>query len=483
MFTTLLSNNFSKFPAGALTSKAYAYTSRNWELESFSSLDIFDAFGSSINVGLRGSTPMRILPKVNEKLNEEWITDKVRLSYEGYSRQRLTSPLVKVNNLLIPCSWSSAFEIFSKKLLEYNVLTTISGRLLDIESLLALKDFSATLGFKWRSNSSGLVLDSNLREFYLCFLNLTNFDSIDLLVLVGCDLKVESPLLNLYVRRLVRSGSLVVESFGYTASNSNFHSIGTSVGEFVKFVEGRHSLSIKFARSVNPFVLVGYAFLKYLNFSFSVLLNVLGRIAILHPFSGYLNSSEVAFSTHFTEFKNYRTPTKGVLFLAGVDEVLKPTAQTNTDCFVVYQGHNGALGASMADLVFPSTIFLEKDGSFINNFGLQQSSPYMLTPPTQVRTDWRIFDALLCYCTKKTQFQISSTRIEDFIFFKHQVSLKSFTLATTFNFDFCSFGLLNSGQLQSYIFDYYRTDAITQSSKTLLLASKNRFQNYTNFLL
>ena len=392
-----MSAQFSKFiivPTGALTSKPYAFTARSWELSNISSLDIFDSFNSNISISVRGSRPLRVLPKLNELLNEEWITDKIRLSYEGCSRQRLVSPMVRTENTLVPCSWLIAFQTFSKILNEVTSLSFLSGRLLDLESLVALKDFSSSLGSECRFNSSGLLIPNDLRDFYLCLSDISTFETFDLLIIVGCDLKIENPLLNLRIRKLVRQGFLKVEFFGLPSINHlNSSSFGTSTYDFTLFLEGRSLLSIKYALSKNPFILIGYSFLKFFyNLPFFLMLNY--RFSIIHPFSGYLNSCEVGFSSPSFLFTNYKSSgNKRLLFLVGVDEVKKVSVSD----YVVYQGHNGFAGANLANLIFPSPSFFEKNVSYINNFGLQQQTEIAVGSPINIRNDIKIFESLLIF--------------------------------------------------------------------------------------
>jgi NADH dehydrogenase/NADH:ubiquinone oxidoreductase subunit G len=461
-------------PVGALTSKSYAFTARSWELETADSIDIFDTLNSNILVHIRGSRPMRVLPKVNDLLNEEWITDKVRLSFEGYSRQRLLFPMVKNENLLIPCSWEDAFFHFSQALQKFSKLSVFGGRLLDLETITALKDFSSVLGFERRFTSINFNLNVNVRSSYLCFTDLTSLTKVDFLLLFGCNLKIENPILNLYIRRLVRSGKLVVESIGFNSFNSIYTSSGTSVLDFFTFLEGRSLLSTRFFRFKNPFILIGYSALKLINLS--VLENLGYQFAILHPFSGYVNACEVGFISLLND--SFTSNVGGLVFLVGSDDVLIDSAD-----FIVYQGHNGFVGAAAADLIFPSTIFLEKTSYFLNNFGYFQQSSFTLTPSALVRVDYKILQALLFYILNNKiskvllQFLNFPARLADYTPFLKNSTVNRFVLPNMKG----SVSYLCNSYVESFIFDYYKTDSITSSSKTLALASSLRFQNFSNY--
>ncbi len=214
MRINLVQKNFKLI--GALTSKPYAFMARSWELKKYESIDIFDNLGSNVNFYVNNFKILRVLPKINFFLNEEWITDKVRFCYDGLRKQRLSLPLIRVENNLVPNSWSNCFILFKQKLTKDTYIESFCGDLVDLETLYLFKIFLNNLGFfSYKINNYINKINVNLRQNYLSTFNKFQINYLNNLFLVGVNLRVENPLINLYIREATIYNKLKVYNFGF----------------------------------------------------------------------------------------------------------------------------------------------------------------------------------------------------------------------------------------------------------------------------
>jgi NADH dehydrogenase (ubiquinone) Fe-S protein 1 len=250
-------------PVGALTSKPYAFTTRPWELKKTESIDVMDAVGSNIRVDSRGNEVMRILPRLNDEVNEEWISDKSRFSYDGLKMQRLTMPLVKKGNEFVPASWPEALEKVASALngTKASDLVAVAGQFADAESLVALKDI-----FKGKK-SDNLTLESikslpegftDVRSNYLLNTTLEGIERADALLLIGTNPKIEAPILNTRIRKSYLHNGLQIGLVGEKIKlNYEYTHAGTSVEDLDKILTGKHEFSKILQDAKRPVILIG----------------------------------------------------------------------------------------------------------------------------------------------------------------------------------------------------------------------------------
>lgn len=250
-------------PVGALTSKPYAFTTRPWELKKTESIDVLDAVGSNIRIDSRGSEVMRVLPRLNDDINEEWISDKTRFTCDGLKRQRLTTPLVKKGNEFVPVAWPEALEIIatSASNASPNEMTAIAGQLADAESLVALKDLFNKLDSEnlfVESLSATPAGFSDIRSNYVLNKTISGIEDADFLLLVGTNPRHEAPIINTRIRKAYLHNGLEIGLIGTKPDlNYEFEHIGTSAKDLEKILGGSGSFASKFLKAKKPVIVVG----------------------------------------------------------------------------------------------------------------------------------------------------------------------------------------------------------------------------------
>lgn len=492
MRSELSGNIIDLCPVGALTSKPFAFTSRPWELKSYNSIDIFDNMNSNIRIDVRGTKIMRILPRVNQSINEDWITDKVRFSYDGLRRQRLYDPMILFKKAFVKISWKKTFTVLknilikSANLTNYLPLSSYIGDHLDIEALFMIKRFSSLSGSNYILNTGNLISDN--RIVYSANTQLEDLSKSDICVLLGLNLRLQLPLLNSKIRQIAVKNETPVYLVGYN-SNFNYYvkHISTSTVSLLNIIEGSHWLSSKLSKrfSKRPVLFLDDLFLS------SALVNQFLRNTFLYTnlFSfdwvgfNLISSRSSHFSINELNFRsvnnqNKATLTQPVKWLLNYD-----LAVLKTNSYYIYQGHHGDVNASLANLVLPSTSFIEKNSIYANMWGVVQKTKKVLFSVGNSRDDWKIVNAIievLGFNSKKinTSFDLIAliSKISPFVLYK----------ATNFNIwensllnAFAFFHFKNG---VSFINNYYVGDVITRNSKIMsLCANKFKLSSYNFF--
>ncbi|XP_059823316.1 NADH-ubiquinone oxidoreductase 75 kDa subunit, mitochondrial [Hypanus sabinus] len=414
MFMSEVSGNIIDLcPVGALTSKPYAFTARPWETRKTESIDVMDAVGSNIVVSTRTGEVMRILPRLNEDVNEEWISDKTRFAYDGLKRQRLTVPLVRnPQGQLVSASWEEALcriaEVLQK--VQSKEIAAIAGGMVDAETLVALKDLINKL------NSDALCTEeifpmtgagTDLRSNYLLNTRIAGVEEADVLLLVGTNPRFEAPLFNVRVRKSWLHNDLQVALVGANVDLSYSYShLGESPKVLQEIASGKHPFSEVLNKAKKPMVVLGSSILQRrdgaaIHTAVSTIaqnarvgsgapdtwkvLNVLQRVA------SQVAALDLGYKAGVDIIR--KNPPK-VLFLLGADSGCITRQDLPKDCFVIYQGHHGDVGAPMADVVLPGAAYTEKTATYVNTEGRAQQTRVAVTAPGMAREDWQIIRAV-----------------------------------------------------------------------------------------
>jgi NADH-quinone oxidoreductase subunit G len=402
----LSANIIDLCPVGALTSKPYAFNARPWELKKTESVDVMDALGSAIRVDARGPAVLRVLPRTNDEVNEEWISDKTRYAVDGLSRQRLDQPYVRRGGKLAPATWTEAFDVVIGKLRASSPeqVGVIAGDLQDAESMKAALDLFGGQGVKnLDCRQDGVVLGAGPRESWLFNSTLAGIEAADAVLLIGTNPRLEAPVLNARLRRMWMSGrtrfGLVGEGADLTyryehlgAGADALKGLAKSKSEFVQALKGaeRPALIIGQGALRDPATLAAIAdFAK----AFKVVREGWNGWNVLHTAAARVGGLDLGFLPGEGGKSAGEMVRKGaldVLFLLGADEI----DLSQTDAFVVYQGTHGDAGAHRADVILPGAAYTEKNGLYVNTEGRVQRGERSVFPKGEAREDWTTLRAL-----------------------------------------------------------------------------------------
>jgi NADH dehydrogenase (ubiquinone) Fe-S protein 1 len=407
----LSANVIDLCPVGALTSKPYAFRARPWELQRTESVDVLDALGSNIRIDSRGMEVMRILPRLNDDVNEEWINDKTRFACDGLRTQRLTTPLIRRDNKFVPATWEQALTEIATKYQalapKANEFKAIAGHLVETESLVAMKDLANKLG------SDNLALDQpggsqpiahglDIRSNYLFNSRIYGIEEADVLLLVATNPRHEAAVLNARIRKQYLRSDLEIGLVGEIfKSTFDFEHLGTNVGGLKTALTGQFGK--KLAAAKRPMIIVGSAAVEHPDAK--AIFEIIGSFVDKHvanfytpEWQGYnvlqraasrAGAYEVGFTIPSPDVGN---TTPKILWLLGADEISE--SDIPKGAFVVYQGHHGDRGAQLADVVLPGAAYTEKSGTYLNTEGRVQMTRAATSLPGAARDDWKILRAV-----------------------------------------------------------------------------------------
>jgi NADH-quinone oxidoreductase subunit G len=407
MTSELQGNVVDLCPVGALTSKPYAFAARPWELNKAESVDVMDALGSAIRIDTRGREVMRILPRDNDDVNEEWISDKTRHVVDGLRAQRLDQPYIREGGQLYPASWRDAFDAIAAKVdaTEVKRIGAIVGDLATVEETFALKDLMTRLGvINLDCRQDGAVLDpAQGRASYLFNATIAGIEKADALLIVAANPRREAAVLNARIRKRWRMGAFPIGLIGERADLTyRYDYLGAGPQTLADVAAGAHEFASVLKKAERPVVIVGMSALARPDGAaiaslaaraaqvggsdgwngFSVLHTAAARVGALDvgfvPGAGGRNAAQMA-----------APGALDLLFLLGADEIdIAPGA------FVVYIGTHGDAGAHRADVILPGAAYPEKSGIYVNTEGRVQMAGRASFPPGDAREDWAILRAL-----------------------------------------------------------------------------------------
>ena len=409
----LSANVIDLCPVGALTSRPYAFAARPWELNKVETIDVMDALGSNIRVDARGAQVMRVLPRLNEDINEEWISDKTRYAIDGLRRQRLDKPYARGRDgRLHPVSWDEALKSLATALRKAkpNAIGAIAGNQADAESLYALKSLMTRLGSpNLDCRQDGAKIGGN-RAGYLFNSTIAGIDDADALLIIGSNPRIEAAVLNARIRRNWLSSRMPVAVVGPKVDltyDADF--LGQDPVILDTLANGTHKFAAKLKKAKRPMIIIGMGALaradgaamlgkaRQIAESYGVVTKEWNGFNVLHNAAARVGGLDLGFIPSrggmdiATMGKAAKAGKLDLLWLLGADEIdFEPFASS----FVVYQGHHGDSGAHHADLVLPGAAYTEKDGIYVNTEGRVQYATRAAFPPGDAREDWTIIRAV-----------------------------------------------------------------------------------------
>lgn len=394
-------------PVGALTSMPYAFTARPWELKSVLSVDPIESLGQNLEINIRGSEVMRVLPRLNEEVNEEWLSDKARYAFDGLKRQRLTVPMLRQEDgTFAELRWHEAMNVAKEQIekVQGNEMCGIIGNFMDVESIVSFRDMLHRLGCEdIEVRNDAPQMDVDFRSQYLMNSRIAGIDDTDCLLLVGCNPRTEAPVLNARIRKYVQQAGLDVALLG-TAENLtyDYKHIGSTTQSLEALLDGSHPFADKLANADLPMILVGSA--TFERNDGKAIYNTILKICekynvvsaekewngfnVLHKEGSRPGAMDLGISSN----REALAKKPKLIYLLGADNIR--VDDIPEDSFVIYQGHHGDEGAYFADLILPGAGYTEKTATYVNTEGRVQIGRAAGATPGLARQDWEILRAL-----------------------------------------------------------------------------------------
>ncbi|MFL2889407.1 MAG: NADH-quinone oxidoreductase subunit NuoG [Pelagibacteraceae bacterium] len=484
MDSELSANVIDLCPVGALTSKPYAFEARPWELKKTESIDVMDSVGSNIRVDTYGWEVKRILPRLNNEINEEWISDKTRYSCDGLQKQRLDVPYVKKDNKLVKSSWNEAISLIAEKIKNTNS-NEIGGHVGDLESLensYAFKKLFENIKSPFiESREKKLYINPKDKINYIFNSSIKGILESDMIILIGCNPRHEATMLNAKIRRAYKENKTKIYSIGDPGDLTyKYEIIGNSINDVKNFVENKNELSQKFLLSKKPMIIIGESALmnksgkfifeeiKEFLYSKNFISEKWNALNILSQNASSVGSIDlkllsISEKNNFIFFDKLENKEFKFLYLLGSDNL---NFKKNNE-FIVYQGSHGDRGAELADVVLPSPAYTEQSGMYENLEGRIQECRKANYPTGEAKEGWKIFNLISNKLFKKN-------------IFKDHLSIKTEVLKNIPNFskiDFLPNKIIKQNiklktefeneKIKINPIDYYYTNAISRASKTM----------------
>ncbi|NYZ12234.1 NADH-quinone oxidoreductase subunit G [Azospirillum sp. RWY-5-1] len=472
-------------PVGALTSKPYAYTARPWELRKTETIDVMDAVGSNIRVDTRGPEVMRVLPRLNEDVNEEWIGDKTRYHHDGLKRQRLDRPYLRVNGKLQPASWADAFAAIAARVkgLPGERIAAIAGDLVDVESMLALKDLMTALGSaNIDCRQDGAMFDTSSRAGYLFNSTIAGIEQADAILLIGTNPRWEAPIVNARIRKRYLMGGLKVAVIGEQRDLTYPTTyLGAGTDTLSQLIDGNHSFAEVLRGAKKPMLILGAGALarpdglaiqaaaRALAESFGMVRDGWNGFNVLHRAAARVGGLDIGFvpgaggRSVAGILDGAASGAVEVVYLLGADEL---DTDRLGNAFVIYQGHHGDRGAHRADVILPGAAYTEKNATYVNTEGRPQIARLATFPLGEAREDWKILRALSERLGHTLPYD-SVSQLRARMVAVNPVFGKLGTVTPAAWGGFGTAGALDGAAFATPITNYYMTDPISRASETM----------------
>ncbi|MDX1924022.1 MAG: NADH-quinone oxidoreductase subunit NuoG [Rickettsiaceae bacterium] len=471
-------------PVGALNSKPYAYTARKWELKSTNSVDVFDAMGSNIKIDSRGFEVMRILPRLNEDINEEWISDRIRFSYDGLKLQRIDKAFTKQKGKLTPSTLEEAIEKLASYISSKTDISigAISGSMTDLETMYSTKKLLKILGSNNVDfNQFGYNFDSSYRANYLFNTKYSGLEAADLILLVGCNIRKNAPVLGARLSRLEKSGNTKIYSIGLDEQEAfKSKDLGSNLDVITNLESGSGPLYKVIKNASKPVIIIGdgvysrsdslaiLSILEQVSAKLGVVKDGWNGFNILHNHASTVGALDIGFSKSSrsldakTMVKNFYKGELDLLILLGSDEIEIPgniKGEKNLG-IIVYIGHHGDINAGKADIVLPGCAFTEKDATYINNEGIIQKTYTAVPGPNKAIADYQIILDL----ASKLNLDLGFRNLSEL---RKEISKELEKKHNPDKISFSSKAKISKGDIDLPYVNFYLSNSISRASKTM----------------
>jgi len=487
MESELSANVIDLCPVGALTSKPYVFEARPWELKKTETIDVMDAVGSNIRVDTYGWEVKRVLPRINEEINEEWISDKTRYACDGLKNQRLDTPYIKNNNKFEKTSWSEVYKKIFEKISETpsDKIAGITGDMNNMETLFSIKEFFEKIikSKNLDSRSDDFYVNSTERMNYVFNTKIEGLEESDLILLIGTNPRFEATILNSRIRKAYLKNKTKIYSVGDLGDLTYPYEVLDNNTKLIKdIINNKNVMSEKIINSKKPTIIIGQSILKMKSgiYIFEEIKKYLLKNSKISNDWNSLNvlsrnaSTVGAYDLDILSSKNGENITLKkiqenqfkIIFLFGQDDLKFKKSKE----FIIYIGSHGNKGAEISDIILPGVAYTEQDGYFTNLEGKIQKAYKASYPPGDSKEDWKIINELSALLKRKNLYDNKDELINSMMnFLKLNKESKSFELP---NYDFFEENITVDE------IDYYHSNVVARSSKTMTDCKNTRITFY-----
>ena len=471
-------------PVGALTSKPYVFEARPWDLKKTETIDVMDAVGSNIRVDTYEWEVKRILPRINEDINEEWISDKTRHACDGLLNQRLDTPYIKKDGTLIKSSWKEAFELIKNKILQTSSdkISGFVGDMINMEASYIFKELlSKVFKTEWyESRSDHYYLNTYNRENYLFNSKIKCIEESDLIILIGTNPRFEATILNARIRKAYVKNKTEIFSLNNVGDLTYPYKLINGDTETIKNIsEDNHELSEKIKKANKPLIIFGqsYLLLKSSVYTLELLKSFLSKnnkisnewnaLNLISNDASTVGSIDLGIYNNKNNenevLKNLQNNSYEVVYLLGADNL----NFNKKNEFIIYQGSHGDKGAELADIILPSAAFTEQDGFYTNLEGVMQKAYKASYPPGEAKEDWQVINELSKYISSKNLYDSKESLEKNMTNYLNLHNSKN-NNSTKFENNFTKEKIFIKD------IDYYYSNAIARASKTMSECRKEK---------
>ncbi len=483
MQSELSANVIDLCPVGALTSKPYVFEARPWELKKTETVDVMDAVGSNVRVDTYDWEVKRVLPLINEDINEEWISDKTRYACDGLLNQRLDTPFIKYNGKFEKASWDEVFKIIKSKFENSSKekICGFVGDLTNMETGYIFKEFfDRTLSnHNYDSRSDNRYVDIKERENYIFNSSINGIEDADLIFLIGANPRYEATILNARIRKaFVNNNTKIISLNDVGDLTYPYESLDGQTQSIKNIFEGSDEISKKIIDAKQPMIIMGESLLKLnsANYLFNLIKGFLNKnnkftdnwnpLNILSCDASTVGNFDLGIINNDINLtKELKSNKFEIVYLVGQDDL----ELDKKDEFIIYQGSHGDKGAEIADIILPGSAYTEQDGYFTNLEGKIQKAYKASYPPGDAKEDWQIINELAEVMNNRKLFN-DKDELESsmFNFLKLQKEKEIVDSKEQLNSNF------QNEKLNIQVKDYYFSNVIARSSKTMIECNNSK---------
>ena len=484
MTSELSANVIDLCPVGALTSKPYAFEARPWELKKTESVDVMDAVGSNIRVDTYGWEVKRVLPRLNNEINEEWISDKTRYACDGLLKQRIDKPYIKKDGKLVKSSWDEAIDLISSKInsVDPSQIGTHIGDMVSIETIFSLKKLLKKISCtNYDFREKKFYINPKDKINYLFNSSIQGIEECDLILLIGCDPRHEATMVNARLRKSVVKNKTPIFSIGNPGDLTyDYTLLGDDINELKNIIEGKSNINEKLKNAKRPLFIIGESALELKNAKYileetksfliknNFINDIWNALNILIQNASTVGAIDLKFYNiedvnNFKFFDKLENQDLKILYLVGSDNI---EIKKNNE-FIIYQGSHGDRNAEIADVILPSPAYTEQDGLFSNLEGRIQECRKASYPANESMEDWKIFNLINTNLYKSNLFDdflsIRKLALKEIPMFSE---IDLLPLKTTAVDNKISTVVVNE-KIEIRPIDYYYSNAVARASKTM----------------